>query len=49
MAIAVAGMVSCGGGTDFDPASVSDAGSRIERVEPLSWWTEMKTPLQLLV
>ena len=26
MAIAVAGMVSCGGGTDFDPASVSDAG-----------------------
>ena len=34
----------------FDPASVADATSeQVARVEPLSWWTGMKMPLQLLV
>ena len=34
----------------FDPASVPDApDGAIAHVEPLSWWTGMKCPLQLLV
>ena len=34
----------------FDPSTVADASSQqVTRVEPLSWWTGMKTPLQLLV
>lgn len=49
MAMAFAGLASCAGGPAFDPASVEDAGERVARVEPLSWWTGMKTPLQLLV
>ncbi|MBR1678113.1 MAG: glycoside hydrolase family 13 protein [Bacteroidales bacterium] len=37
-------------GQAFDPASVADAAeNQVERVEPLSWWTGMKTPLQLMV
>ena len=49
MALSAAALVSCGRQTAFDPDTVADAGSRVERVEPLSWWTGMKTPLQLLV
>ena len=49
MALSAAALVSCGEQTAFDPDTVADAGSRVERVEPLSWWTGMKTPLQLLV
>ena len=49
MALSAAALVSCGGQTAFDPDTVADAGSRVDRVEPLSWWTGMKTPLQLLV
>jgi glycosidase len=33
----------------FNPRSVRDAGDKVTRVEPLSWWTGMNTPLQLLV
>ena len=34
----------------FDPSSVADASdAQLSRVEPLSWWTGMKTPLQLMV
>ena len=33
----------------IDLASVDDAGDRIDRVEPLSWWVGMETPLQLMV
>ena len=34
----------------FDPSTVADATTQqVTRVEPLSWWTGMKTPLQLLV
>ena len=49
MALSAAALVSCGGQAAFDPDTVADAGSRVDRVEPLSWWTGMKTPLQLLV
>ncbi len=35
--------------SDFKPRSVRDAGDKVTRVEPLSWWTGMNTPLQLLV
>ena len=49
MALSAVALVSCGEQTAFDPDTVADAGSRVERVEPLSWWTGMKTPLQLLV
>ena len=49
MTIAAAGLVSCAGEADFDPSGTADAGDKVERVEPLSWWTGMKTPLQLLI
>ena len=42
-------LASCAGQT-FEPSSVADADkSQVTRVEPLSWWVGMKTPLQLLV
>lgn len=42
-------LAACAGPT-FDPASVADATTeQVTRVEPLSWWTGMKMPLQLLV
>ena len=47
--MAVAGMVSCGSGSESDPEKIQDAGTRVGRVEPLSWWTGMKTSLQLMV
>ena len=44
----VAGLAGCR--ADFDPAKVPDATPQeVTRVEPLSWWTGMKTPLQLMV
>ena len=47
--ITIAALAACAGQT-FDPATVSDATTQqVTRVEPLSWWTGMKTPLQLLV
>lgn len=33
----------------IDLASIDDADKRIDRVEPLSWWVGMETPLQLMV
>ena len=42
-------LASCAG-SSFNPASVADADkTQVTRVEPLSWWVGMKTPLQLLV
>ncbi|MDE5695593.1 MAG: cyclomaltodextrinase N-terminal domain-containing protein, partial [Alistipes sp.] len=41
--------ISCNSVPQFDPQSVGDAGARVARVEPLSWWVGMRTPLQLLV
>ena len=51
MTLAAAGLLSCTGTgqSAFDPASVADASGEVTRVEPLSWWTGMQTPLQLLV
>jgi len=43
-------LFSCGPKTTFQPESVPDASSdEVLRVEPLSWWTGMKTDLQLMV
>ena len=43
-----AGLTGCQGGPD--PSLVADATrEEVTRVEPLSWWTGMKTPLQLMV
>jgi hypothetical protein len=43
-----AGLAGCQAA--FDPAKVPDATPKeVTRVEPLSWWTGMKTPLQLMV
>ena len=49
MATAVAaGLTGCQAA--FDPAKIPDATpEEVTRVEPLSWWTGMKTDLQLLV
>ncbi len=50
LAALAAVMLSCGSErTAFNPADTEDAGDKITRVEPLSWWTGMQTPLQLLV
>ena len=50
LAITAILLASCAGSSSFDPASVADAdNSQVTRVEPLSWWTGMKMPLQLLV
>ena len=47
---AVALLAACSGKPAFDPATVADAtAEQVTRVEPLSWWTGMKMPLQLLV
>ena len=47
--MAIAAFAACSGPA-FDPATVADATTQqVTRVEPLSWWTGMKTPLQLLV
>ncbi|MDE5707944.1 MAG: cyclomaltodextrinase N-terminal domain-containing protein, partial [Alistipes sp.] len=42
-------ILSCSETPKFDPAAIEDAGARISHVEPLSWWTGMRTPLQLLI
>ena len=41
--------LSCSSAPQFDPASVVDAEGQVNRVEPLSWWVGMTTPLQLMV
>ena len=50
MAMAVLALAACSGKPAFDPAAVADATSeQVTRVEPLSWWTGMKMPLQLMI
>ena len=47
--LAAVALAACSGPA-FDPATVADAtAEQVTRVEPLSWWTGMKMPLQLLV
>ena len=41
--------VSCASTPAFDPATVADAEGQVSRVEPLSWWVGMQTPLQLMI
>ena len=49
IAISAIALAACSGPA-FAPASVADATEQqVTRVEPLSWWTGMKMPLQLLV
>ena len=49
IAIAAVALAACSG-PSFDPAPVADAtAEQVTRVEPLSWWTGMKMPLQLMV
>ena len=46
--VVAAGLTGCQAGPD--PSLVADATrEEVTRVEPLSWWTGMKTPLQLMV
>ena len=48
--LTIVALAACTGKQAFDPASVADATTeQVTRVEPLSWWTGMKMPLQLLV
>ncbi len=43
-------LAGCAGKGAFVSSSVEDASvGQVERVEPLSWWVGMKTPLQLLI
>ena len=46
----LSGLTACGGADVSAPSAegVAPAGERIERVEPLSWWTGMQTPLQVM-
>ncbi|MDY5570153.1 MAG: alpha-amylase family glycosyl hydrolase [Candidatus Cryptobacteroides sp.] len=49
LAISAACAMACSG-PQFTPESVADADNQqVTRVEPLSWWTGMKTDLQLLI
>lgn len=47
--IATLGLTACAQTSTFDPTTIADADGQIRRVEPLSWWVGMKTPLQLLI
>ena len=47
--LALAAVGCSSSSSSFDPASVADAAGEVTRVEPLSWWTGMNTPLQLLI
>ncbi|MBE6239158.1 MAG: alpha-amylase [Bacteroidales bacterium] len=50
IALAALALAACSGKPAFDPAAVADAtAQQVTRVEPLSWWTGMKMPLQLMV
>ena len=41
-------LAACSGGQDI-PAVADADSTQVHRVEPLSWWTGMKTSLQLMV
>ena len=47
--LATLGIVACSQTPKVDVNTIADASGQITRVEPLSWWTDMKTPLQLLI
>lgn len=41
--------ISCASATQVEVETIANAEERVMRVEPLSWWVGMKTPLQLLI
>ncbi len=48
--MALAALSSCGGSQqNIDMEKIADNSTQVKRVEPMSWWTDMHTPLQLLV
>lgn len=50
MTLLTVGAVSCTAPrAAFDADAVADAAGEVARVEPLSWWTGMRTPLQLMI
>ncbi len=50
IALTLIALAACTAKPAFDPAAVADAtAEQVTRVEPLSWWTGMKMPLQLMV
>lgn len=46
---AIALTAACSAPQSLNPADVEEATTQVTRVEPLSWWTGMKTDLQLMV
>ena len=46
---ALALTAACSAPQSLNPADVEEATTQVTRVEPLSWWTGMKTDLQLMV
>ena len=49
IALTAVALAACSGPA-FNPETVADAtAEQVTRVEPLSWWTGMKTDLQLMV
>ncbi|MBO5596935.1 MAG: glycoside hydrolase family 13 protein [Bacteroidales bacterium] len=46
---ALALTAACSAPQALNPADVEEATTQLTRVEPLSWWTGMKTDLQLMV
>ena len=46
---AVALTAACSAPQALNPADVEEATQQVTRVEPLSWWTGMKTDLQLMI
>ncbi len=42
-------LMACSSGQAPLAEAIAEHGGRIERVEPLSWWVGMNTPLQLMV
>ncbi|MBQ7856710.1 MAG: glycoside hydrolase family 13 protein [Alistipes sp.] len=47
--LAALATISCSSRSAVSVEQLPDAEGRVARVEPLSWWTDMNTPLQLLV
>ena len=49
ISLAAMSLVSCFSSPSPSSDAVADNDGRVVRMEPLSWWTGMRTPLQLLV
>jgi len=50
MTLALAGLAACSNAVVYDCNEIENADpDKVARVEPLNWWTGMKTPLQLML